>query len=437
MPIYATAEAKEFWQKCHSRSRSLAASHFITLAESKNDNQWRKQSCDAIRSGKSIATKAAAYTNFAATLHEGRGTSVFAKLEARLIIDSAGGVLENGGICLDRTSGIPFIPGSTAKGAARRYAIHQLSETQDPKKKATLLAKICRIFGYGDQEWKAGRSENEQPISDFWLAMVPLFDARKEQVEARKEQDKKRDEIWKIVSKNTAEILIARYGWRINPEKPLLKHLPKLAGSVCFLPAFPESDPGIDVDVLTCHHPDYYSGKNRTVATDDEDPNPVIFPTVAQGTPFSFPIALNGSLHRSGDEDLAKNWLMKALQIYGLGAKTNAGYGWFSIDQKAEQERLEEAKAVKKKAEELKAKEKMSPSDRARYELEKLDQKKFAERVRDLSEFPEEEQKAICELLIGSKSGQWANWKKPKAEKWQPRLPGIREIATTHGIELP
>ena len=79
----------------------------------------------------------------------------------------------------------------------------------------------------------------------------------------------------------------------------------------------------------------------------------------------------------------------------------------------------------------------MSPEEKARYELEKLDATKFRERVRDLAQRPKEEQIAICALLKDSKAVQWADWKKPKAKKWQPRLPGIREIASKHGIQLP
>ena len=209
MPIYATAEAKEFWQKCHSKSRSLAASHFVSIADSKDDKQWRKQSCDAIKAGKSNPAKTASYAGFAASLQGLGATLVFAKLEARLIVDSAGGVLENGGLCLDRTSGIPFIPGSAIKGAARHFAISQLSETETADEKAKLLAKICRIFGYGSREWTSGRSgEQGEAVSDFWLAMVPLFDVGQD-------HDAARNELWKSVSEKAVDIMITQQGWKI------------------------------------------------------------------------------------------------------------------------------------------------------------------------------------------------------------------------------
>ena len=32
---------------------------------------------------------------------------------------------------------------------------------------------------------------------------------------------------------------------------------------------------------------------------------------------------------------------------------------------------------------------------------------------------------------------QWGEWNKPKAKKWKNRIPGICEIAKSHGIQLP
>ena len=44
------------------------------------------------------------------------------KLCSRLIVNSAGGVLENAGLSLHRNLGYPFIPGSAVKGVARHAA---------------------------------------------------------------------------------------------------------------------------------------------------------------------------------------------------------------------------------------------------------------------------------------------------------------------------
>jgi CRISPR-associated protein Cmr6 len=333
MPIYATTAAKEFWEKSlkpATRARSLAAAKFVTIAESKNDKTWRKLSCEAIAKGSTLPAKADSFAQFATTLLAQGAAILHAKLEARLIIDAGGGVIENGGICLDRTSGIPFIPGSAVKGCARRFAIHLLSEENDPAAKAELLAKIAITYGYGDQDWKAGR-QKESIRSDFWLAMVPLFDAGPE-------SDVKRDDLWPTVSEQSAKLIFEHLGRTPKePAMPLAPQLPNLSGMIAFLPAYPEIDPGIEIDVLTPHHPKYYSG-DKPIATDDEDPNPVLFPTVAPNAIFRFPLVpLTQGVWSSCPQlfspstplEFARTCLAESLQLFGLGAKTNAGYGWF------------------------------------------------------------------------------------------------------------
>ena len=77
-------------------------------------------------------------------------------------------------------------------------------------------------------------------------------------------------------------------------------------------------------DVMTPHHGDYYSGNGAP--TDFDDPNPVTFLSVV-GT---FHIAVSCDV--PGDE--GKKWaqlvfdmLSEALREWGIGGKTNAGYG--------------------------------------------------------------------------------------------------------------
>ena len=51
------------------------------------------------------------------------GACVFrSKLGGRLIVNQAGGILENAGLCLHRHFGDPFLPGSAVKGLARHAA---------------------------------------------------------------------------------------------------------------------------------------------------------------------------------------------------------------------------------------------------------------------------------------------------------------------------
>lgn len=91
----------------------------------------------------------------------------------------------------------------------------------------------------------------------------------------------------------------------------------------------PSSAQPFQKDVITVHHPDYYSG-GQCWPTDFDDPNPVGFLSVKPGTKFC--LALSSS------SENATVWLYTAAEILrwglehlGLGGKTNAGYGYFEV----------------------------------------------------------------------------------------------------------
>ncbi len=129
------------------------------------------------------------------------------------------------------------------------------------------------------------------------------------------------------------------------PDKP---DKPESAGTIAFLPALPTSDGNhLEVDVLTCHHPDYYSG-NRPEAADTEGPNPQFFLTVKAGTPFRF-LLVPLRHAQPGDLDQAAAWLNRALTENGAGAKTAAGYGWFEDITEATRTQREQAAAQEQK----------------------------------------------------------------------------------------
>ncbi len=80
-------------------------------------------------------------------------------------------------------------------------------------------------------------------------------------------------------------------------------------------------------DIMTPHHGDYYSGKSAA-PTDFDDPNPVSFLSI-NGT---FYISVSCDCDTDDEngkkwEDLAFRILSDALREWGIGGKTNAGYG--------------------------------------------------------------------------------------------------------------
>lgn len=101
------------------------------------------------------------------------------------------------------------------------------------------------------------------------------------------------------------------------------------AGAIVFHDAFPTSWPRLMIDIVNCHHPEYYSGESEDGPGDWENPIPNYFLAVEAGTKFQFALS-----KRQADADeslkLAKEWLLGALCQLGAGAKTNAGYGAFT-----------------------------------------------------------------------------------------------------------
>ncbi|MGH8542962.1 MAG: type III-B CRISPR module RAMP protein Cmr6 [Gammaproteobacteria bacterium] len=79
-------------------------------------------------------------------------------------------------------------------------------------------------------------------------------------------------------------------------------------------------------DVMTSHHPDYYEAKNNAPPADWDSPNPIGFLSVTGK--FLLALECNGEgKEKKLWEELALKLLMDALTHWGIGSKTNAGYG--------------------------------------------------------------------------------------------------------------
>jgi CRISPR type III-B/RAMP module RAMP protein Cmr6 len=196
---------------------------------------------------------------------------IYAKLLSRLIVNQAGGILENSGLCLHRFFGYPMIPGSAVKGIASHAAWCEWNDIpeEESARKLAFAEKIASVFGY---------PTNHKDLDD------------KLEEEGRKDK--------------------------------------KYSGTICFLDAVPyECNPRLVTDIITCHHKDYYGGK-KDKAIDDEQPIPIPFLAIDKDATFKFTLV---PLARCNDENMAdaKKWLLDALTIHGAGAKTAAGYGWF------------------------------------------------------------------------------------------------------------
>lgn len=106
------------------------------------------------------------------------------------------------------------------------------------------------------------------------------------------------------------------------------------AGRLVVLPALPQTWPLLAVDVINCHHPEYYGG-GRGAPVDWENPVPVYFLAVDSGVDFVFRLGVRPTRHRDEARDRKDvsdgfELLESALALLGIGAKTAAGYGVMS-----------------------------------------------------------------------------------------------------------
>jgi CRISPR/Cas system CMR subunit Cmr6 (Cas7 group RAMP superfamily) len=461
-------------------SRSLYFDRYSRPDLAKDDRQqFFMEGFKAHRS----ATRTASW---AGTLQRMAADLLYAQLQSRLLLNMAGGVMENAGLCLDRF-GLPYIPGSAVKGCARRAATYASLEAEPAGAKADLLFQLCLAFGWGDTDWKAGRKNGREvepePHSDFWWAVAP-------DTGERAKDDAKRNEAWLQVAPTVARRLLdrLRVQKREHPNEPW-RDLPDFAGSVSFLPAYPVymgspdrsmkvpglpiedvPEPGkLELDVVTVHHRHYYTepaepkdvahlhekwqqwkGLHDTwerewgSAPDTEEPVPVVFPAVAPGHVFVFALApLRGARGEDGAlVGRARGWLKTGLETFGLGAKTNAGYGWFEATETVQQAVGEAlAEHAKKQADEAKRKQDeerrkaeqeararlrheceaalagLTGDERADKEVELLSEAQFDGKVRAFCKEPkkggptEEQRRAIVRALRGPRLAYWQAFK--------------------------
>jgi CRISPR-associated protein Cmr6 len=242
-----------------------------------------------------------------AHFYPGNALLLHGQLQARLLLNMSGGVMENAGLCLDRY-GLPYIPGSAVKGCARRAALYALREwtmgagkpddsdvcfeaLQSFDGPEAMLHRIALCFGWVEKDWT-------DPESDFRWAALERED-------------------------------VLRGALRLLGDHPPANQ----AGGIAFFAAYPNTDPGLELDILTCHHQEYYGNEEQQFAPDTEQPIPVTFPAVrAQSGEDHFTFAL--STLRGTSEEIGRSaqiWLTLGLEIFGLGAKTAAGHGWFEV----------------------------------------------------------------------------------------------------------
>lgn len=228
---------------------------------------------------------------FARMLSQRGASVVYGELGGRLIVNLSDSLIQNAGICLDRHTGVPYIPGSAVKGVTRHVALDHL------RKGNLSITDFMMIFGASEADFMESGE-----LSSF-----------ADSVEKSKMTQK---------------------------------------GGVDFLAAYPvQKEPLIAVDIVNVHRPGYYeSGNLEDLAK--ETPRPNTFPTVEVGARFAFCTVQNAIGVSSELFGRVHDLLVEAITLHGIGGKTGAGYGWFK-DVTAEVEaKIEADERVKREEQE-------------------------------------------------------------------------------------
>jgi CRISPR-associated protein Cmr6 len=334
--------------------------------------------------------------------YSGCSVTFVASLGGRLLINMAGGVMENSGLALDRVTGLPYIPGTAVKGITRNFALWNIRNETNPANQVKLLRHALAIFGFSPNDLS-----------------------------------QRGDFLW-AVNGDRAKIESGLEGFKTDTYK----------GICSFIAAQPSSERNLRIvaEVLTPHF--------------NNNLRPIFFPAVEAGTEFGFAVICQREPHLSDIETStllaqAKTWIQAALVENGIGAKTGAGYGWFQIDPQAEEKRrlqldieqrrlLKEREAAEQRAaEELATKraeqEKvarlaaLSPEDQEFELIQAMNDEDFAKLAKNLADHPEHKQRAFFRLLIGPNKETRKRWRKNKPELWNH----LAAIAATLKIDLP
>ncbi len=238
-------------------------------------DRWFQEFCDLFHSDDKVADwlqiLRAQFKRWIATTSGDSWIQFELRLRSRLVVGLGGkGPLEIG-ITLHPVNGLPYIPGSALKGLTRSYALYVIAE-------------------------QLGVSYNE--LSEL-----------EKQLEN--------------VQNNVDEALLFRAIFGTQGE----------AGQIIFSNAVLSRPPRgslFDLDVMTPHFPDYYRDNGKKPPSDDQNPNPVQFLTVAPGAHFAFAVGLRPPYQDKDLLEKAAGLLYQALTSLGVGAKTAAGYGYFT-----------------------------------------------------------------------------------------------------------
>ena len=231
--------------------------------------------------------------------------------------------LENAAVCLHALWAVRYIPGSGLKGAARNAALYRLADTY-----GDAAVGPGSKGGVAQVRWRLDRlsQEDREAAKDDILVYALTYGLAPTDGEAKG-------------AEHEADLLGATRTAGLGLETLSSKKdaVDEWAGQVVFWNAYPSGPAKLMMDILTPHHPTWYQ-EQRTYPSDTDAPQPLPFVVISGN--FTFALSLRetaGALllkklgidrHRVLAQ--AMDDLRSALEDWGIGAKTSAGYGLFT-----------------------------------------------------------------------------------------------------------
>jgi len=202
-------------------------------------------------------------------------------------------------LALHPVYGFPYIPGSSVKGLVRLAAFWEIADALSLKP-----------------------GERQEGADETWLYCLDRYLATTtDQSDWQAKFRNFNDSVFTTI--RIAQALFGTVGRK---------------GRGIFLDTLPEAFPKIEADIMNPHFQKYYQQgpKDTQPPSDDLQPNPIFFLTIGKETIFRFPLAILPPRSQGGPDSSqllaqAKSWLKKAVEEFGVGAKTRAGYGDLKI----------------------------------------------------------------------------------------------------------
>jgi CRISPR-associated protein Cmr6 len=213
-------------------------------------------------------------------------------LASRLLVGHGNASATDVGVTTHHTWGVPVIPGSALKGLLAHY--------------------VDAVYGPADP------------------SLLPW-----EQPDGERDRARYQGMLWnerrRRVQRGPGEVYRVLFGAPDADEDGRMREHDIEAGGgaghvvfhdALYVPGSAETDRPYATDVLTVHQKSYYHSSGGTWPNDYDSPNPVAFLTVRPGTRMF--VALSGPPDWT---EMAGRLLRDALEQWGVGGKTSAGYG--------------------------------------------------------------------------------------------------------------